>query len=381
MVEQEKFIRKHFVPAPEYVDKVLENFEYDGKPLTVALADRLFRVSGTRVKADDFQSDALDRHLSLNVRVVGERGKVLAAGRDLGALVDSLSDQISEEVQNREEHQLEISGATDWTFGEVPEIVEVRKGGVSVTLYPAIVDEGETVGVRLVETAFQAVRLTEQGLLRLMLQRLSDQVRFLEKNIPDFDRFALFFATRGSGSDLKKGIVRAAFRATFLAGESIRTREAFEAILVRREGLFESMEQIARIAATSLEHALAIESAAKALPHGDIADDILGQLDAMFPANFPEGTAFEWLRHYPRYLKAIKYRLERLNPEKDRAAMHKVHGWQERYRALHDEDQARLATFRWMLEEFRVSFFAQQLGTVMTVSVKRLDRQWEKTKV
>ena len=88
-------------------------------------------------------------------------------------------------------------------------------------------------------------------------------------------------------------------------------------------------------------------------------------------------AGFEWLRHYPRDLKAIKYRLERLNPDKERAAMYKVREWQERYRALDDEDQARLAKFRWMLEEYRISLFAQPLGTTMRISDKRLAKEWE----
>ena len=116
---------------------------------------------------------------------------------------------------------------------------------------------------------------------------------------------------------------------------------------------------------------------AKALSHKDIAEDILGQLDAMFPANFLEATSFEWLRQYPRYLKAIKYRLERLNPDKDRIAMRKIQEWQERYMALDDEDQVRMRKFRWMLEEYRISLFAQSLGTHMRVSDKRLAKEWE----
>ena len=372
-----KSTRKRFVPVPEYVDRVLENFEYDGKSLTDALADRLFRISGTRVSADDFQPDALEHHLNINIRVLGDRGKVLAAGRDLSTLIDGLEDQISEKIQNRSEHKLETSGARDWSFGDLPDTVEVKQGGVSLILYPALVDEGTTVGVKLMETAFQATCLTELGLLRLLLLRLNDQVRYLEKHIPDFDRFSLFFATRGTGADLKNGIIRAAFRATFLGETPIRTRASFEAMLEKRQQLFEKMEQIAGITAKSLEHALGLESAAKELRHEDIADDILGQLNSLFPANFPDGIDIDWLRNYPRYLKAINYRLERLNPDKDRASMMLIQAWQSRYQALDDEDKIRLTKFRWMLEEYRISLFAQSVGASMRISDKRLAREWE----
>jgi len=372
-----KSVRKNFVPIPDYVDKIVECFDYDGKPLVEALADRLFTISGTRVSAHDFQSDALDRHLSINVRVLDERGMVIAAGRDLNSLVDSLTDRVNEEIQKRKEHQIEMTGATDWSFGDVPEALEVNKGGVIVTLYPAIIDEGETVGLSLVQTAFQARHLTEQGLLRLMLLRLRDQARFLEQNIPQFDRFALYFANRSSDADLKMGIVRAAFKATLQIGENIRSKESFEAVLERREGLFENMKQIARIAATSLEELWVLDSMARELSHKDIAEDILDQLDAMFPQNFLEATSFDWLQQYPRYLKAIRYRLERLNPDKDRMAMRKIREWKERYTALDEEDQVRLINFRWMMEEYRISLFAQSLGTSLKVSDKRLAKEWE----
>ncbi len=372
-----KSLRKNFVPAHGYVEKILENFEYDGRSIMEALADRLFRISGTRLCASDFQPDGLDRHLRINIRVLGEQGKVLAMGRDLNALIEDLSDEISEAIQNREQHQIEISGATDWAFGEIPESVEVNKGSMVFTLYPAIVDEGETAGLRLVETAVQARRLTEQGLLKLAMLRLSDQAKFLERNIPKFDQFSLYFASRGSGYELRKGIVKAVFRATLLTGESIRSKSAFEAMLERRQDLSEKMDQIAKIVATSLEQAFELESAAKDLPYKDIADDILGQLNGMFPENFLEATMVEWLLHYPRYLKAIKYRLEKMNPEKDRTAMRKILYWQERYAALGREEQTQLTKFRWMMEEYRISLFSQSLGTTMSVSDKRLTKEWE----
>ena len=372
-----KSLRKRFVPAPEYVDKVLESFEYDGKPLTVALADRLFRTSGTRVSADDFQPEVLDRHLSINIRVVDERGTVVAAGRNLTSLVESLGEKINRELQKRSEHILEMSGATDWLFEDLPEAVEILQGGVKVILYPAIVDEGETVGIKLVETKSLANRRSELGILRLLMLRLRDQVRYLEKNIPDFDKFALYFATRGSGTALKNGIVRSTFRMTFLEGADIRSRAAFEEALNKRELLFENMEQIAFISAKSLEHAFGLESAAKALAYTDIADDILGQLERLFPQDFPEGIALNQLHHYPRYLKAISYRLERINPLKDRASMLLVREWQNRYLELDEDNQIRLADFRWMLEEYRVSLFAQSVGTSTRVSDKRLAREWE----
>lgn len=373
-----KSVRRNFVPAPDYVEKVLEDFGYDGRPLNIALADRLFRVSGVRVSPDDFQADALDRHLSLNIRVLDEKGKVIAAGRELEPLLDDLSGEVTRQLQDRQDHDIECTGATDWIFEEMPETVQVTKGGVSISLYPALVDEGSSVGVRLKETAFHAEKETGQGLLRLFLLTMRDQEKYMLKNIPGFDRFSLYFATRGSGSELKQNIVRAAFRMTLIEGQSpVRSRQEFDSRVASRGELVENMEQIARIVSAALETALNLENRIGDLAHADIAEDLVSQLSQLLPGNFPEDVPFEYLRQYPRYLKAIGYRLDRMNPDKDRTALAQVRKWQDRYLELDEKDRARLTRFRWMLEEYRISMFAQSMGTTMRVSDQRLSREWE----
>lgn len=372
-----KSLRKKFVPAPDYVDRVLESFEFDGRTLNEALADKLFRLSGTRVSASDFQADNLDRHLALNIRVVNERGKVIARGRDLDALVSSLDEEITNQLQNRELHGLEVQGQTAWTFGTLPPSLEISKSGVEVTYYPAIVDEGSSVAVELVESAWKAKQLSESGVLRLLLLRMKDQQKYLSKNIPDFDRFALYYATRGAGSVLKENLVRAVFRYVLIEGQKeIRDEAAFEARLSKREGLFDCMAQVARISATCLEQANAIESSLEDLEQHEVVVDIRGQLSALFPGDYPGTIPFDRLRQYPRYLKAIQLRLERFQSERDAQAMAEITPWLNRFRLLGEEDKARLQQFRWMLEEFRISLFAQSIGTTIRVSGKRLEKEW-----
>ena len=373
-----KSIRKNFVPAPDYVDRVLEDFEYDGRPLDHALADRLFRVSGVKVAADDFQTANLDRHLNLNIRVKDEKGKVIAAGRELDVLLDGLADEVSRQLDDRQSHELEQSGLTDWSFGELPAEVEIVKSGVSIVMFPALVDDGDSASIQLFETRFQAVRASEAGILRLYLLRLADQQKYLARNIPGFDKFSLYFATRGSGAELKDNLVRAAFRTTFLEGQSmVRTGDEFVARLDKRGELSEHLDQVSRLAASSLEAALKLEGRAGELAHKDIAEDIKQQLAALLPADFPDRVPFERLRQYPRYLKAVAFRLDRMNPDKDRELMAQVRLWQERFDALAEADQVRLARFRWMLEEFRISLFAQSIGTNIRVSDNRLAKEWE----
>ena len=375
-----KSIRKNFVPAPEYVTKVLEDFDYQGKTITEALADRLFRLTGVKVDASDFQPGTLDKHLTLNVRVIDDKGKLLAAGRDLEALVTELGDQVTERLQSRKDHTLEQTGLRDWTFDELPEQVQIKEGGVQVVMYPALVDELDSVAIQLVEHREKADRLSREGLLRLLSFRLSDQWKYLSKNIPDFEKFSLYYATRGSRAELIEGLVSAAFVATFVEGQPIpRSREAFEERLKKKGVLFENLELIARVVAQVLQQGMGLDDRLKNLSVPETVEDISFQLSRLMPAGFPRGVPFEYLRQYPRYFRGINHRLERLggNVGKDHESIRFVREWWRKYEDVKPIERIHLEKFRWMLEEYRISLFAQSIGTNMPVSEKRLAKEWE----
>jgi ATP-dependent helicase HrpA len=375
-----KSIRKHFVPAPEYVERVLEDFDYDGRDLVTALADRLFRLTGTRVSAEDFQLDNLDDHLALNIRVRDDKGKVLASGRNLGALIEELGEEAIQQVRAGVQHEIERKGLTDWTLEELPETLEIKQAGVTVVHYPALIDNGDSVSVQLLSTLWEAEQASAQGLLRLFLLRQKDQRKFLEHNIPDFDQFSLYYATRGSRATLTENIIKAVFAYTFVEGQPlVRSAATFETRLEKKAELFEKLEHVARILALVLKQALGIEDRIKGLHSKPVADDVRSQLAGLLPEEFPASIPFEWLRQYPRYLKGIEHRLDRLqgNSERDEKAMSALQPWTDRWQSLDLEARGRLARFRWMLEEYRISLFAQSIGTSMPVSEKRLAREWE----
>ncbi|MGB0692986.1 MAG: DUF3418 domain-containing protein, partial [Pseudomonadales bacterium] len=372
-----KSIRKNFVPAPEYVDRVLEDFEFTGKPLVEALADKLFRLSGTRVKPDDFQPEGIDKHLALNIRVVNTRGKVLARGRNLDNLVDELSDSVSAELKQRDLHALEQSGLSDWSFGDLPASVELERGGIAISYFPALIDQGESVAIQLTESAWRAEKLSQQGLLKLYLLRLQDQYKYLSANIPDFDNFAIYFATRGPASQLKHSIVSAVFHYELLEDKPpVRDQQTFEARLAWREGFYDCLQQVARLTGTALKQANEIELALAQKPD-ELRADIKRQLNGLFPHDFPASVPFISLRQYPRYLKGVQHRLDRYQRHRDEEAAAEITPLLDRWDALEEEDQGRLQKFRWMLEEFRISLFAQSIGTTTRVSSKRLEKEWE----
>ncbi|MGV0033455.1 MAG: ATP-dependent RNA helicase HrpA [Candidatus Azotimanducaceae bacterium WSBS_2022_MAG_OTU7] len=375
-----KSVRKNFIPAPDYVSRVLEKFDYEGKPLTEALADRLFRLSGTRVDPGDFQESNLERHLALNVRVIDDSGKLVANGRDFDQLVEQLGEKVSRRLEDRQQHTLEVEGLTDWSFDELPPSIAIREGGVAVTMYPALVDELDSVSIKLVETKWKALSLSAAGLMRLVMFRLKDQRKYLEKNIPGFDQFSLYFATRGIRAELTENIVKAAFSVTFVESmPPVRSRAEFDERLLRKTELFGHLEQIAKIVAQSLQQSLAIEDRLKTLPVRATAVDVRRQLDSLISSGFPFGIPFEWLRQYPRYFRGIALRLEKQsgNTEKDSAGIEALGQWWSRFEQADDASREKLNKFRWMLEEYRISLFAQSIGTIIPVSEKRLTKEWE----
>lgn len=374
-----KSVRKRFVPAPDYVARVLEDFEYDGSPLVEALANRLFRISGTRVDARDFKPDSLDHHLTLNIRVVDDKGKQLATGRDVEALLADLGEKVSQRLDERGVHELEQSGLVDWSLDDLPESIVLKEGRVSVTLYPALIDELDSVAVQLLESAAKAQRASRQGLLRLLLLQLAEQRRYLEKNIPGFERFSLYYATRGNRATLTESIVKAAFTVTFIDHQPmVRNRAEFLSRIERRDQLFEHLEEVARVTALVLKQSLSIEDRIKGVGTALVVSDIQQQLNGLLGPAFPADVPTEWLRHYPRYLRGILQRLDQLNGNvgRDTQAIAQVDIWWQRYLSTDQDTREKLVKFRWMIEEYRISLFAQSIGTSLPVSDKRLAKEW-----
>ena len=194
-------------------------------------------------------------------------------------------------------------------------------------MYPALCDDLDSVSVRLVETEWKASILSAGGLLRLVMFRLKDQRKYMRENIPGFDQFSLYFATRGSRAELAENIVKAAFSITFVESmPPVGSRFEFDERLLKKTELFGHLERIAKIVAQSLQQALAIEDQLKTMSLRSTADDVRRQLDNLVPPGFPFGIPFDWLRQYPRYFRGIALRLEKLggNIENDSAGVQAV---------------------------------------------------------
>ena len=380
-----KSLRKNFIPAPDYADRVVQGLEYDGRTLTTVLAEKLFRLSGVKVTEGSFNSSAIDRHLVMNLQIVDATGKILGSGRDIDALVDRFAGKVERGFSQRARHDLEKVGLDDWNFDELPLQVEIEQAGVSIKGYPAIVDKGDSVSIEVVDNRLAATRLSESGLLRLLMLQLKDQQKYVEKNIPGFERFALFYATRGSRDELLSHAVSAIFRYTFIEGkDKVRSEADFRQRLNDKQDLIAVMNSVARLLDVILKESLQIEEHIKSTAtdnNKEVYTDIKDQLGRLLTPGFLATVPFRWLDQYPRYLKAIQYRIDKLkgNMDRDKVHMVEVLDYSRRLFELDDPAPEVLQEYRWMLEEYRVSLFAQPVGTSMPVSAKRLEKEWQRS--
>ena len=376
-----KSLRKNFVPAPEHVDKAVEQLEYDGRSLADTLAERLFRMTGVKVSGDDFNVSNLDKHLMMNIRVVDEKGKVLGAGRDLEQLRQTFAQQADQSFQKRSRHKLEQDSLTDWSFDELPAEVEIKHGGMLIRGYPALIDKGDSVSLEILDARDTALRSTPHGLLRLIVLQLQEQKKYLGKNISGFDRFAVYYATRGTRDQLLQDLVMAIFRYTFIEDKPpVTGAVAFRDRLIEKSHLMMVANEVAGLLNQVLREANEVEEELERMAttlNRYACDDIRQQLAQLIGPGFLQRVSRRWLLEYPRYLKAIRYRIDRIQGSlsRDQEATKEIADFTARISGSDIDAETEL--YRWMVEEYRISLFAQAVGTSLPVSSKRLEKQWQ----
>ncbi len=399
-----KGLRKHFVPVPQVVTACMEILEPDSTPLTEALSQALFKKFGVEVAADAWDVADLPAHLLMNFRVVDEQDHELASGRDLVALRNELGVKARRTFSETASTAFERKGSTAWDFDELPEQVEVDRGRGKLIGYPAIVDEGKSVGLTLLDTEAEADAATRRGLRRLFQLALPEQMRSLARNLPGFNEMQLRYMLmhqallddQGGKPDkaaiadrLRDELVTAiSDRAFFVEQEPVRNRKQFDMRVAKgKTRLMDVAQEIARIAGEILtEHqsvrAKLNQPAYAAWPRA--LADMRAQLRELLPPGFLASVPFDRLKHYPRYLKAIAMRLDKIasNPERDANWQQQLARYWQTYQSRLVADRARgvrdakLEEMRWMLEELRVSLWAQQLKTPYPVSFKRVEKYW-----
>jgi ATP-dependent helicase HrpA len=407
--------RARLTPLPDFVAEFVELQPF----CQGGLVDTLLRAVKDRtqlaVQRNDFKLEQLPPHLFMNFRVVDEHGRQLGQGRQLAALKAELGGQarsafqalaalklpaaeapkpasapivgkgIRAEIVKKPEPARDASQAyTDWTFGELPELLEVRKGGQTLIGFPALIDKGAHVEIEVFDEPEVAAAKHRAGLRRLVALQLKEPLKFLEKNIPDLQRMSVLYMGLGTAEDLRDQVIAVALDRAFLADPLPTDPMSFKKRIEEgRSRLNLIAQEVARaVHAVLQELATATRKLKDARPAKDVADDINAQLQRLVPKRFALETPWTQLQHLPRYLKAITARLDKLraDPARDAKLMAEVKPLEARYMRrlaeLKGVRDARLDDFRWQLEELRVSLFAQELRTPQPVSVKRLDKVW-----
>ncbi|QTR48442.1 ATP-dependent RNA helicase HrpA [Thiothrix litoralis] len=381
-----KPIRKQFVPAPDYARACLESIQpSDTVPLQAAVEKHLLRMTGSQIPPEAWVDVALPNHLQMRFEVADETGKVIRSGRDLETLRGKVRQQTRQELASKPVQSIERVGITAWDFGDLPELYWLEAGGTKLRTWPALVDANNSVTIRLFDNEADATQAHWQGVLRLFLLTLPGEVKDVPKYVPSMQTLCLHYAATGKCDELKESITRYVFRQVFADYLNIRKQASFEHALGEgRRQIFPQTQETARLLAPilALYHELRKQLKGKMQPSWlEALNDISDQLNHLVYVGFLDTVSPEELRHFPRYLKGIQRRLQKLaeNPTKDRALRVQVQPYWDQWKAKkHRESSEHASEYRWMLEEFRVSLFAQELGTARPVSAKRLDELWKK---
>jgi ATP-dependent helicase HrpA len=384
--------RKKLVPAPQYAKDVLTGLTFGKGAFLSTIADRLGGMIGETIPEDVWRPEALPGYLRMNVRVVDNRKAQIALGKDLREIKARLRDKSQANAALLPKDHFDRDGLKTWEFGDLPERVEVSRNALTLWTYPALVEQSMGVGIRLLESKSLAEQSTRKGLTRLILLNVEREAKAAASRLPGFDSMALVYSSLGDKLGLKDDILMAATDLCFLEGqEGIRTKPAFEARVKAEKS---RLEYVAREVTTQSFAALKeFQQVAMLLGQPMPANwdpalrDIKIQLGLLLAKGFVRNTPHYARGHLARYVAGAGVRIRRLangGITRDQRAQAELSTFLTRYAQVAKEHVARqivepeLVKLRWMVEEFRVSIFAQDLGTSVPVSMTRLEEQLER---
>jgi ATP-dependent helicase HrpA len=378
-------IRRNLVPVPEFSAAFCREAPASNLPLLQALARYIREQKQLDVPLEAFRLEQLPPHLLMNFRIVDEHGRQLGMSRNFAQLHAELAPHAAPLiVAAAEEKGAAVSAQryTSWSFGAFAEASVVKRAGQDVTVFNALVDEGDAVTLRAFDTRDAAHAAHRGGLRRLFMLLLKEQVKYLDKNLPDAQRLGMLFMPFGTQQELQQQILAMTFERCCL-NDPLPNSEA-EFIARGKEAknrLLLIAQELARLAGNTLSE---YHAAQKSLPYlksnAQVNNDVRAQLEWLLHKRFIAETPYERLQHVPRYLKAINLRIEKLrvNPARDAQCMAQMQpllqAWQKLRQAQQGRVDPRVDEFAWMLQELRVSLFAQELKTPAIVSVKRLEK-------
>ncbi|HUW25912.1 MAG TPA: ATP-dependent RNA helicase HrpA [Gallionella sp.] len=379
-------LRRHLVPVPEFATAFCRDVLPSNTPLLQALVRYIHEQKQLDVPLDAFRLEQLPPHLLINFRVLDEHGRQLGMSRNFAQLHGELAPHaapVAVVVAAKEQGiAVQQQRYSAWNFGDFKPTCEVIRAGQTVTLYNALVDDGDAVLLRAFDTRDAALIAHRGGLRRLFMLLLKEQVKYLEKNLPDAQRLGMLFMPFGTQQELQQQILATTFERCCLNDPlpgnetefSARGKEAKNRLLL-------IAQEIARLVGNVLsEHQVVQKNITQLKTHNQANQDVRAQLEWLLHKRFIAETPYERLQHVPRYLKAIGLRIEKLrtNPARDAQCMTQMQpllqAWQKLRQVQQGRSDPRTEEFAWLLQELRVSLFAQELKTPVIVSVKRLEK-------
>ncbi len=382
-----KRIRSQLVPVPEYTTKFLERVKLGERSIKESVLDFASAAVGERLDDSVWSKEDPPAHLLMNIRIVDDAKRELAMGRDLAELRKRLGEAASLTL-SKAKPGMEREGITSWDLGELPEQVTFRRGNQTLTGYPALVDDGASVSIRLMDTKDKAAEAHRGGVKRLMALDLKEQVRNLDRALPGFNALALKFNATISADKLKTDLIAAIVDRAFIGDdEAPRAAKAFEEqkkrAKARLPAVTEGAARYANAIADASQQALQAISQSGSL--GRVTQEVKSIRERLVYPGFLSRTPWERLEHVPRYLKGCALRLQKYRANAERDQKHAVtvatlwNNYEARLKADRDagRNDPKLEEFRWLIEELRISLFAQELRTPFPVSAKRLQKFWD----
>mgnify|MGYP000477631632 CR=1 FL=1 len=380
-----KTLRRNFVPAPNYASACLDTMvEFDGS-IHQAFEKQLLRMTGVRLPDDVWQASELPVHLTMNFKILNEKNKLVKQGRDLEQLKAELQGKVKASIQKVAEKGIEKTDLSDWDFGELPTGYEKKVANITVKAFPALVDKKQSVAIELFEHAEQAEQAMINGVCRLILLNIPSPIKYLQEKLPNKAKLGLYFNPFGTIADLLQDCIQAGCQYLIeQQGKVARNNNEFKATkdYVRAE-----LAECVLTAAIKVEKALSLSHDIRKKLKGKVAlnviqsnGDIKEQLNGLIFKGFVSQSGIDKLDDIIRYLHAILRRLEKLSIDtnQDRLKLIEVAKVEEQLNNLVAKQRQdiplpnNIADTRWMLEELRVSLFAQNLGTAYPISVKRI---------
>ena len=390
-----KNLRRNFVPAPDTAKQIMSQLEFGKGHMLAAVAEKLSKIGGEPVRSEDFDISSLQDHLSANVRLIDSDGKPVAESRNIDTLRRNLLKKIEQNpaqavAPSPEEKQWRRTGFKDWAFNDVPASITIQRAGMSLQSFPAIRDDGKSVALTLCQSATESQAVHRKGLRRLVLLIDQQRIKRQIEHLPDLNQIRML-GLAISGFNVTSQLQLLLVERAYLSPKEIpRTKAEFDSFLaVGRKRIGVVVQEIVQLIPGLLKHhhqtRRNLDAETNPMWSG-IVGGMQQQLSELVHARFLETTPWPWLLQLPRYMTCMRMRLDRLNSgglNKEQAMIQDFSHYQTRYierrreHAKQNHIDPMLDHYRWMLEEFRVSVFAQKLGTAIKVSGPKLDEHWQ----